>query len=54
MIDLGAHALDSGWCLMGTPRPISVSAQVYRNFEHLLQNPLWDERNDPSKTADDV
>ncbi len=54
MIDLGAHALDSAGCLMGTPRPISVSAQVYRNFEHLLQDPLWDERNDPSEAADDV
>jgi len=31
LIDLGVHALDSAWYLMGTPRPISVSAQVYRN-----------------------
>ncbi len=27
---------------MGTPRPISVSAQMYRNFEHLLQDPVFD------------
>jgi predicted dehydrogenase len=42
LIDIGVHALDSAWYLMGTPRPVSVSAQVYRNFEHLVQDPVFD------------
>ena len=41
-IDIGVHALDSAWLLMGTPRPVSVSAQVYRNFEHLVRDPVFD------------
>ncbi len=42
LIDIGVHALDSAWYLMGTPIPVSVSAQVYRNFEHLVQDPVFD------------
>lgn len=42
LIDIGVHALDSAWYLMGTPQPIAVSAQVYRNFEHLVQDPVFD------------
>jgi predicted dehydrogenase len=42
LIDIGVHALDSAWYLMGTPRPVAVSAQVYRNFEHLVQDPVFD------------
>ena len=42
LIDIGVHALDSAWYLMGTPRPVSVSAQVYRNFEHLVRDPVFD------------
>lgn len=42
LIDLGVHALDSAWYLMETPRPVSVSAQVYRNFEHLVRAPVFD------------
>jgi predicted dehydrogenase len=42
LIDIGVHALDSAWYLMGTPKPVSVSAQVYRNFEHLVQDPVFD------------
>ena len=42
MIDIGVHALDSVWYLMGTPRPVSVSAQVFRNFEHLVKVPVFD------------
>src|SRR5882762_6506294 len=37
LIDIGIHALDSVWYLMGTPRPASVSAQVFRNFDHLVK-----------------
>lgn len=42
LIDIGVHALDSAWYLMGTPQPVSVSAQVYRNFEHLVPAGLFD------------
>ena len=42
LIDIGVHALDSAWYLMGTPRPTAVSAQVYRNFEHLVHDPVFD------------
>ncbi|HEX8678803.1 MAG TPA: Gfo/Idh/MocA family oxidoreductase, partial [Chthoniobacterales bacterium] len=42
LIDIGVHALDSAWYLMGTPRPVSVSAQVYRNFAHLVRDPVFD------------
>ena len=42
MIDIGIHALDAVWYLMGTPRPTAVSAQVFRNFEHLVDVPVFD------------
>jgi len=42
LIDIGVHALDSAWYLMGAPRPVSVSAQVFRNFSHLVNDPVFD------------
>ena len=42
LIDIGIHALDSAWYLMGTPRPISVTASVFQNFKHLVQTPIFD------------
>lgn len=42
LIDIGVHALDSAWYLMGAPRPVSVSAQVYRNFDHLVESSVFD------------
>jgi len=36
MIDIGVHALDCVWYLMGTPRPVSVSGSAYRKFAHTL------------------
>ena len=42
LIDIGVHALDSIWYLMGTPRPVSVSAKVFRNFEHLAKAQVFD------------
>ncbi len=42
LIDIGIHALDSAWYLMGNPRPVSVTAQVYRNFPHLVADPVFD------------
>jgi predicted dehydrogenase len=42
LIDIGIHALDSAWFLMGTPRPISVSAAVFRNFDSLVPSAAFD------------
>src|SRR5229473_4268946 len=42
LIDIGIHALDSVWYLMGTPRPVAVSAQVFRNFDHLVEISVFD------------
>ena len=42
LIDIGIHALDAVWYLMGTPRPVSISAKVYRNFAHLTNVPIFD------------
>ena len=42
LIDIGVHALDTAWYLMGTPRPISISAKVFRNFAHFVTSPVFD------------
>jgi predicted dehydrogenase len=42
LIDIGIHALDAVWYLMGTPRPISISAKVFQNFAHLAKVPVFD------------
>ena len=42
LIDIGIHALDSVWYLMGTPRPVAVSAQIFRNFDHLVDVSVFD------------
>lgn len=42
LIDIGIHALDSAWYLMGTPRSLSVAAAVFQNFKHLVQTPIFD------------
>ena len=42
LIDIGIHALDAVWYLMGTPRPIAVTAQVFQNFAHLVKVPVFD------------
>jgi predicted dehydrogenase len=42
LIDVGIHALDAAWYLMGTPRPVSVTAAVFQNFKHLVQTPVCD------------
>ena len=42
LIDIGVHALDSVWYLMGTPQPISVCAQVFCNFDHLVKVSVFD------------
>jgi predicted dehydrogenase len=35
LIDIGVHALDCAWWLMGTPKPVSVSGMAYGKFRHL-------------------
>jgi predicted dehydrogenase len=42
LIDIGIHAVDAVWYLMGTPRPMSISAKVFRNFAHLTNVPMFD------------
>jgi predicted dehydrogenase len=42
LIDIGIHALDAAWYLMGTPRPVAVSAQVFQNFGHFISNSAYD------------
>ena len=42
LIDIGVHALDSAWYLIGTPRPVSVTASVFQNFRHFSQAPVFD------------
>src|ERR1700730_10861388 len=42
LIDIGIHALDAVWYLMGTPRPVSISAKVFRNFANLTNVPTFD------------
>lgn len=42
LIDLGVHALDAAWYLLGTPRPKSVSGRVFQNFRHLAPQSTFD------------
>lgn len=36
MIDIGVHAIDAAWYLLGCPEPLTVSARVSVNFGHLI------------------
>jgi predicted dehydrogenase len=42
LIDIGIHAIDAAWYLMGTPKPRSVSAQTYQKFPQLVKVPIFD------------
>jgi predicted dehydrogenase len=42
MIDLGVHAIDAAWYLMGTPQPRTVSAQTYQKFPQLAGTSVFD------------
>ena len=42
LIDIGVHAIDAAWYLLGTPRPISVSAQVFQKFPQIVDVPVFD------------
>ena len=36
LIDIGVHALDCIWWLMGSPRPVEIMGAVYSHFGHLV------------------
>jgi len=36
LIDIGVHALDCTWWLMGTPKPVSVSGSTFQKFKHVV------------------
>ncbi|MBV9491326.1 MAG: Gfo/Idh/MocA family oxidoreductase, partial [Verrucomicrobia bacterium] len=42
MMDLGIHAIDAAWYLMGTPPPRAVSAQTYQNYPQLVRHGVFD------------
>jgi predicted dehydrogenase len=42
VIDLGIHAIDAAWYLMGTPQPRAVSAQTYQKFPQFVKNKTFD------------
>src|ERR1700752_2025702 len=42
LIDLGVHAIDAAWYLMGNPKPRTVSAQTYQKFPQLVRTPVFD------------
>lgn len=46
-MDLGIHAIDNAWFMMGCPRPTEFSAELYCHFSNLVPT-------DQIDTADDV
>jgi len=42
LVDLGIHAIDAAWYLMGTPEPRAVSAQTYQKFPQLAKDRTFD------------
>ena len=36
LIDIGVHALDRCWWLMGCPKPVAVLGSVYQEFKHVV------------------
>jgi predicted dehydrogenase len=42
VIDLGVHAIDTAWYLMGTPQPRTVSAQTYQKFPQFVKDSTFD------------
>ncbi|MYF99928.1 Gfo/Idh/MocA family oxidoreductase [Candidatus Poribacteria bacterium] len=47
LLDLGIHAIDNVWFMMGCPRPTEAMAGLYCNFSHLVPP-------DQTYTADDA
>lgn len=46
MIDIGIHTLDNAWFLMGSPRPLTVSAQVFQKFGRLVPDDIKNDVDD--------
>ena len=46
IIDIGIHALDNAWFLMGAPRPVSVSAQVFQKFGRVVPREIHNDVDD--------
>ncbi len=42
LIDIGVHAIDTAWFLLGVPRPHLVVAQTYQKFPQLVAAPIFD------------
>jgi predicted dehydrogenase len=42
LIDLGVHAIDAAWYVMGTPKPRSVTAQTFQKFPQLVKSAVFD------------
>jgi predicted dehydrogenase len=42
LIDIGVHAIDAAWYLMGNPKPRTISAQTYQKFPQLVKAPVFD------------
>lgn len=42
LIDIGVHALDTAWFLMGAPHPVAISAKTFQNFARLVRAPIFD------------
>lgn len=42
LIDIGVHAIDTAWFLLGVPRPHSAVAQTYQKFPQLVAAPIFD------------
>lgn len=40
LIDIGVHALDCVWWLMGSPRPVEVMGMAYSHFKHLVPDDI--------------
>ena len=40
LIDIGVHALDCVWWLMGSPRPVEVMGTSYSHFGHLVPDDI--------------
>jgi len=36
LIDIGVHALDCVWWLMGSPKPVAILGAAYSKFGHLV------------------
>lgn len=52
VLDIGVHAIDGAWYLMGQPRPVRVSAMTYTDACETELTGLWDGALSPDGTHD--